>query len=81
MACDCTAFTAREIGFPRSVGFLRGGMVRVRYKTVVNTPTIRAARLGKRMQNSFFDFATPFHTLNDTNPKYVHWKIQKRRNL
>tara|TARA_B110000459_G_scaffold178061_1_gene203042 strand:+ start:3499 stop:3669 length:171 start_codon:yes stop_codon:yes gene_type:complete len=27
MACDCTAFTAREIGFPRSVGFLRGGMV------------------------------------------------------
>ena len=41
MACDCTAFTAREIGFPRSVGFLRGGMVRACYKTVVNTPTRR----------------------------------------
>ena len=37
MACDCTAFTAREIGFPRSVGFLRGGMVAF-FKTVVNTP-------------------------------------------
>ena len=40
MACDCTAFTAREIGFPRSVGFLRGGMVAFFY-TVVNTPTRR----------------------------------------
>lgn len=58
MACDCTAFTAREIGFPRSVGFLRGGMVRACYKTVVlNTPTRRAARLGKGKRNAEFRFS------------------------
>ena len=70
MACDCTAFTAREIGFPRSVGFLRGGMVAFLLHRCEHSNEKREQRgLGKRNAEFVFGFCETLNSPYEKNPK------------